>query len=85
MYLTIYVSIYVSIYLSIRKKDDVIRSEKQRLDSVVRDLNKQIFQEKENVSKIRQDLTERPTIDDMRVMKRQLKVLQSDVSIYLFI
>lgn len=86
--------------LDIRKKDDNMRNEKQKFDSVVRDLNKvntflsylyyllsnlsiiisniikQIFQEKELVSKTKQELTERATIEDMKLLKRQLKVLQ---------
>ena len=60
----------------IRKKEESFRVEKQRLESVHREVTQQLAREKEAHSKVKLELAERPTKDDLLSVRRQLKMLQ---------
>ena len=60
----------------IRSKDDSLRVEKQRLESKHRETVQHLSREREALGKIKLELAERPTHDDLSSLKRQIKMLQ---------
>jgi homeobox protein cut-like len=60
----------------IRKKEETFRAERQRLDGQQREVAQQLAREKEALGKVRLELAERPTKDDLVSVRRQLKMLQ---------
>ncbi len=60
----------------LRKQEDQLRSEKQRLEGLLRDAHQQLVKEKEVLNGTRQELAERPSREDHLSIRRQLKSLQ---------
>lgn len=60
----------------IHRKDEVLREERQRHESLSRELSAQLSRERDAASKLRQELVARPLPEDFVALKRQLKVLQ---------
>lgn len=60
----------------IRSKEDALRVEKQRLESKHRETVQLLSREREALGKIKLELAERPTHDDLSSLKRQIKMLQ---------
>ena len=60
----------------IRLKEDALRVEKQRLEAKHRETSQLLSREKDALGKVRLELTERPTREDMFSLRRQLKMLQ---------
>ena len=60
----------------IRLKEDALRVEKQRLEGKHRETSQLLSKERESISKIRLELAERPTKEDLFSLRRQLKMLQ---------
>lgn len=60
----------------IRKKEETFRTERQRLEGQLREVSQQLAREKEALAKVRLELAERPTKDDLVSVRRQLKMLQ---------
>ena len=59
----------------LRKKDDLLYSEKVRYEKMTQNLTQQLSHEKTQLLQLRQDLSERPLKDDYIAIKRQLKLL----------
>lgn len=59
-----------------RKKEDFFRSERQKLETSLRDLAQQLAAEREAGGRIRRELNDRPTKADLLSVRRQLVVLQ---------
>lgn len=60
----------------IRRKEESFRSDKQRLEVSLREAAANLVKEREILSRIRQELAERPTKEDMRGVRKQLRMLQ---------
>ena len=60
----------------IRLKEDALRVEKQRLEGKHRETTQLLSREREALGKVRLELAERPTKDDLVSLRRQLKMLQ---------
>lgn len=60
----------------VRRKEDVARADKHRLESAAREATQALSREREAASKLRQELAERPSKDDIKAVRRQLKMLQ---------
>lgn len=60
----------------IRSKEDALRVEKQRLESKHRETVQLLSREREALGKVKLELAERPTHDDLSSLKRQIKMLQ---------
>lgn len=59
-----------------RKKEEIYRSERLKLEASVRDLTLQLASEREAGGRIRRELNDRPTKADLLSVRRQLVVLQ---------
>eukprot|EP01038_Epipyxis_sp_PR26KG_P006821 gene6821-9339_t len=60
----------------IRKKEDLFRLEKQKLESSIRDLSQQLTKERESLNRMNQELLDRPSKDEFLSLKRQYKMVQ---------
>lgn len=63
----------------IRQKEDGFRTERQRLESSIRDSAQQLAREKEYAAKLKLELSERPTKMELMNIKKQLKTIQKIV------
>jgi len=59
-----------------RRKEEAWRSERQRLDSAARETSSLLTREREALSKLRQELGERPRKEELTNVRRQLRMLQ---------
>lgn len=59
-----------------QRKDENLRSERQKHESLMREGAMQLAKERETVSRLRQELSERPSREDYSSVNRQLKALQ---------
>jgi chromosome segregation ATPase len=59
-----------------QRKEELLRSLRAKNESMMRDVSLQLSKERESVSQLRQELTERPALEDFLSIKQQLKVLQ---------
>eukprot|EP01041_Mallomonas_annulata_P004617 gene4617-9172_t len=59
-----------------RRKEEAVRLERQRLESTLRELSQQVAVEREGAGRLRQELLDRPTKEDLFSVRRQLGVLQ---------
>jgi homeobox protein cut-like len=57
-------------------QEDLLRSEKQRMDAMLRESTQHVNRERESLARVKQELAERPTREDMTALKKQLKMLQ---------
>ena len=60
----------------IRRKEEMFRTEKQRLEAANRDVHQQLSKDRELLGRAKQELAERPTREDLLSVRRQLKMLQ---------
>lgn len=59
-----------------RRKEDAARAEKSHSEHILRDMTQQLTREKDQVTRLKMDLAERPLKEDYITVKRQLKLLQ---------
>jgi homeobox protein cut-like len=60
----------------IRSTEDVLRTQKQRLEGKQRETSQLLSREREALGKVRLELADRPTKDDLYSLRRQMKMLQ---------
>lgn len=59
-----------------RKQEDLLRSERLRLEMANREVQQQLTHTKEELARVKADLAERPSKEDVMNTKRQLRMLQ---------
>lgn len=59
-----------------QKKDEMLRLERQKFDSSLRDATSQLNKEREAISSLRQELADRPNKEEHISLKRHFKTLQ---------
>jgi homeobox protein cut-like len=60
----------------IRSKEDTLRAEKQRIEGKHREALQLLSREREALGKVKLELAERPTKEDLLSLRRQVKILQ---------
>lgn len=60
----------------LQSQEELLRSEKQRMEALLRDSTQQLSKERETVGKVKTELAERPTREDVSALKKQLRTLQ---------
>jgi homeobox protein cut-like len=60
----------------IRSKEDTLRAEKQRIEGKHREALQLLSREREALGKVKLELAERPTKEDLFSLRRQVKILQ---------